>query len=183
MPSGPRRRQRASLIFLAVLLTGCGAPGAPRPTSTATQPPAATAILAEPPAPATVAPNDAPTVSTSPTASSEPAAAATGTVRGVLVDRVTGQPVPDVRMTLGLAERDAQGQVSGYEVSASEGTLLRSTVTDGSGAFSITAEPGEYVLVSPGGTYDTKMARDASGMAIVLFVEAGQEVDLGSVGR
>jgi hypothetical protein len=87
-----------------------------------------------------------------------------------------------VGVALGTVEYDGNGQPAGYEVSAEGGKVLHSAYTDADGAFAIEAPAGVYVLVSPGGSTNDQIMRDVSGTVLIVEVEAGQTVDLGTIG-
>lgn len=130
------------------------------PTLTATHTPTAT-------------PSETPTPFDTATMTPEPIM---GVVHGVLIDKNTGQPVLDVRVALGLVEYDENGAPTRYEVSTD-----RMAHTDDTGAFAIEAQPGTYVIVSPGGSPLDKIARDDAGAALLVEVMAGQTVDVGKI--
>lgn len=171
--------QVLGVILIALLVTGCGGVQAtPAPsvvveaTATAVPPTVTPAPPTPTPMPPTVPPPTVP-----PTA--EPPA--TGVVLGVLTDKTSDQALSGVRMALGTVEYDANGQPAGYKVSAEEGEPLLSAYTDAGGAFAVEAPAGVYVLVSPGGSTTDQIARDAGGTALIVKVEAGQAVDLGTI--
>ncbi len=166
---GPRWLEQAiGVVLIALLVCGCGA-GQATPT-----PGSAAEIKTATPSPIlpTIPPRTAPPTADIPT---------TGVVRGVLTDKGSAQPLSGVRVALGTAEYDANGQPAGYEVSAEAGELLRSAYTGADGAFAIEAPAGVYVLVSPGGSTTDQIARDAGGTALMIEVEAGQTVELGTI--
>lgn len=172
--------QVLGVILIALLVTGCGGVQAtPAPSvvveATATAvPPTVTPV---PPTP-TPMPPAIPPPTVPPTA--EPPAI--GVVQGVLTDKDSAQPLSGVRVALGTVEYDTNGQPAGYKVSAEGGEPLLSAYTDAGGAFAIEAPVGVYVLVSPGGSTADQIARDAGGTALIVEVEAGQTVDLGTIG-
>lgn len=106
----------------------------------------------------------------------------TGTVRGVLVDQESDQPVSGQLVVLASYELIDEHDVK-YKIEwNAQGEVVNSVETDASGAFSIEAPVGTYVLVSPGGGIHDRMAR-VSMTGEVLFIEvlADQIVDLGEV--
>lgn len=175
--------QVIGVILMALLVAGCGGAQATPTfgvvaeanTATATAaPPTVTPVPPTPtPVPPTVLPPTVPPTTEPPT---------TGVVRGVLTDKDSAQPLSGVRMALGTVEYDANDQPAGYKVSAEEGEPLLSAYTDAGGAFAVEAPAGVYVLVSPGGSTTDQIARDAGGTALIVEVEAGQTVDLGTIG-
>ena len=117
-----------------------------------------------------------------PTATPTPAPpTATGVVRGVVVDESTGQAMVDLQVSLGLIEYDEDGKPFRIHCSAVGGRLARSAYTNITGAFTIEAPPGTYALKSPGCSTFDRIARDGTGAALIIEVDAGQTIDLGMI--
>jgi len=161
-PSQAERDAQATKIAADIFATQTVEAPTPMPTSTLTS----------------ISP---PTLTLTPTSTVTPVPPTTGVVRGVLIDESTGQPVLNERVVLGVVDYDEDGKPVGYEIEAKEGGLLRYAYTDTTGAFIIETQPGTYVLVSPGGSPLDKIARDDTGTALIIKVNAGQSVDLGKI--
>ena len=118
-----------------------------------------------------------------PTSTPAPMPSATGVVRGVLIDKSTGQPVVDERVALAtVTEFDEDKNSFSMAVTWDEqGEIMYSAYTDATGAFVVEAPPGTYVLVSPGGSLNDRIARIDDTTVLFINIEAGQIIDVGEV--
>ena len=71
--------------------------------------------------------------------------------------------------------------MAGYEIETKEEEILSSAYTDLTCPFVIEAQPGTYVLVSPGRSTSDNIARDDTSTALLIKVEADKSVDVGKI--
>jgi len=101
-------------------------------------------------------------------------------VRGVAVSQSTGQPVTNEEVALGVVTYNEDGKTYRWAIEWDEqGHLRHSGHPDATGAFTIDASPGTYVLL--GSPTQLGTTAQASGVDLIFKVVAGQTIDLGKI--
>ena len=104
----------------------------------------------------------------------------TGTVRGFVVDPEDGQPVSGQRVV--LASYELVGEHVKYTVRwDAQGDVVNSAETDTTGAFSIDAPVGSYVLITQGSGLEGMAYSSETGKVLFIEALANRTVDVGKV--
>jgi hypothetical protein len=192
-------QQMIGVTLVMLLLVGCGTPATiptpvvivvtatPQPTLTPA-PPTATPVppTATPtPLPPTATPTPVP-----PTPTPTPSIPA-GTIRGVLINAVTGEPLSGYLelMLAWEAEQDPSGgEITNIKAPFIDGKVYQPIVVDEKGAFTLSnIPPDKYLLIlyvgrpDPSNPPKSYLLRDKNGQKLIADLKQGKGVNLGEI--